>query len=656
MNHLIEFINSGECTNLVTALLHSLWQAVVIAGLLLVFLRSKAARDSNIRYASGLVALTAILLCGLFTWAVLEYEPSPTASAPLLDSSARETVAVPPPAGADDRTGMVGASAREHEDVPAATTSLSWQKWIISAWLIGVVVMLLRLIRAAAGGARLRRRCRRLEDEHVLALIEQLRANTGITRRIRVAVSERISVPGVVGFVWPTLLLPASMVSGVPADDLRAIFAHELAHVRRFDYLVNFYQMVVEAIFFFNPAIWWISRQVRFEREACCDKAGVAATGQKMRYAEALADWAQRLKEANTSVASPAIGFGRADDSGGMLERIRRILVAGHRPRLKVSWYVAAITLIVSAAILVGLWQGTTMTVALAGKLLTPQERINKIREIQKSHSTFEKREYTKEDQITITGNVKTIDGKPLDRMTHIRISREGPNSSGTTGIGISRSDTASFSSDGSLSVKVDYGIIWLHVKSPGYAPAFAGPLRTEPGGEIKDLNFVLDKGFEAKLKVVNEDNEPVGRAELVGDYHFIPGTSYNDIKLTTDEFGSAIVENAAERPARFTVTAEGYEVEKFEDVRLSAIKTAVLKLTPAKETNGVVLSKETEEPVPDAEIKLLLVHRESLRPGAGAIARLHGRQGAIRLENASKRQPLSAHGRSRGVRSSDSV
>ncbi|UCE49556.1 MAG: hypothetical protein JSW47_05310, partial [Phycisphaerales bacterium] len=82
MNRLITFMNSGACANLVTALLHSLWQAVAMAGLLMLFLRSKAAKDSNVRYAVALAALTAILLCGLFTWAVLEYEPAVTAEAP----------------------------------------------------------------------------------------------------------------------------------------------------------------------------------------------------------------------------------------------------------------------------------------------------------------------------------------------------------------------------------------------------------------------------------------------------------------------------------------------------------------------------------------------------------------------------------------------
>lgn len=604
MNHLIAFINSVACANLVTALLHSLWQAVVIAGLLLVFLKSKAARNSNIRYASALAALTAILLFWLFTWAVLEYEPSATAQAPLHNTSAEKVTATPPLVGTQDKSASVVPPVTEPENVSTATTSLNWQKWVIIAWLIGVVVMLLRVVFTAVGGARLRRGGRALEDEHVSALVEQLRESTGITRRIRVAVSERISVPGVVGCIWPTLLLPTSMISGIPADDLRAIIAHELAHVRRYDYLVNFYQMVVEAIFFFNPAVWWVSRQVRFEREACCDKAVVVATGERIRYAEALAGWAQRLKEASAGATAPAVAFGKPDDSGGTLERMRRILVAGHRPRLKVSWYVAAITLILSMAILVGLWQGTTMTVALAGKLLTPQERINKIREIEKTHPTFEKREYTEEDQITITGNVKTIDGKPLAEPTYARIFVEGPQGSCNSG--------ARISSNGSMSAKVDYGIVWLDIKAKGYAQAFAGPLRTEPGGEIKDLSFILDKGFEAKLRIVNEDNEPVSGARLVGDYKVHPAYSYEDIKLTSDENGLAVVKHAAERPARFTVSAEGYEVEKFEDVRLSAEKPAVLKLTPAKETNGVVFSKVTEEPVPDAEIKVLMVDRES--------------------------------------------
>lgn len=583
------------------------------------------------RYAAALVALTAILLCALLTWAILEYEPAATPQAPSVAPSAKETVAVATTVQIGEEHSFVGTDASERN---GASSRSNWRALAICAWLIGVAIMLLRAVCTAAGGARLRRQCRPLEDERILALVEQLRQSIGIARRVRVAVSQHISVPGVVGCIWPTLLLPVSMVSGIATDDLRAILAHELAHVKRYDYLVNFCQMLIEAIFFFNPAVWWISKQVRFEREACCDKAGIAATGQRIRYAEALAEWAQRLKNAN--VAAPAIGFGKPDDSGGMLERVRRIVIAGHRPRLTVSWYIAAITLIISLGILVGLWRGTTMTVALAGKLLTPQQRIDTIRKIEKSHPTFEKREYTREDEILISGSVKTIDGKPLGRRTSVRISSKRPNHGSTKCIDVSRGANAPFTRDGSLCVRVTYGNIRLHVYAKGYAPAFAGPLTAEPGGEIKDLNFILDKGFEGKVRVVNQDDEPVIGAKLVGDYLFSPGNSYDDINLTADENGLAVVEHAVERPARFTVTADGYEVEKFEDIRLSSERPAVLELRRAKKTTGTIFSKETGQPVPDAVIKLLIVDRRSgshsFGPGHGRILATADDQGRFAL------------------------
>ncbi|MHC4169144.1 MAG: M56 family metallopeptidase, partial [Planctomycetota bacterium] len=210
MNHLIAFTNSDACANLVTALLHTLWQAVAIAGLLLLFLRSRAARDSNVRYGAALAALAAILLCGLFTWAVLEYEPSVTSQVPLAASSAENAVSPPAPVEAGDGRGVVGTGTPELENASGGRTRFNWRTWAICVWLIGVAIMLLRVVCTAVGGNRLRRRCKPLEDERILDLVEQLRRSMGIARRIRVAVSEYISIPGVVGCIWPTLLLPAS--------------------------------------------------------------------------------------------------------------------------------------------------------------------------------------------------------------------------------------------------------------------------------------------------------------------------------------------------------------------------------------------------------------------------------------------------------------
>ena len=94
MNRLISLLDSEFCGNLLTALLHSLWQGLVIAGLLLLFLKSKAAKDANVRYIAGLIALTAIVLCGLFTWAVLDYEPLPAGETLAGDSPSEMTISI----------------------------------------------------------------------------------------------------------------------------------------------------------------------------------------------------------------------------------------------------------------------------------------------------------------------------------------------------------------------------------------------------------------------------------------------------------------------------------------------------------------------------------------------------------------------------------
>jgi hypothetical protein len=157
-----------------------------------------------------------------------------------------------------------------------------------------------------------------------------------------------------------------------------------------------------------------------------------------------------------------------------------------------------------------------------------------------------------------------------------------------------------------------EYGIIWLSITSKDYAPAFAGPLKTEPGGEIKELNFVLDKGFQSVLKVVNKDYEPISGAKLEGDYILHPSYCGNGLNQTTNENGLALIKQAALQPAKLTVTVEGYEVETFSDIQLSPEHPVVLELTRAKETTGCVFSKETGQPVPGASFKVLMINRGS--------------------------------------------
>ena len=95
-----------------------------------------------------------------------------------------------------------------------------------------------------------------------------------------------VEVPTVIGWLRPVVLMPASALSGMGPQQLEAILAHELAHIRRHDYLVNLLQTVVETLLFYHPAVWWLSGRIRVERENCCDDLAVSLCGDPYAYAE----------------------------------------------------------------------------------------------------------------------------------------------------------------------------------------------------------------------------------------------------------------------------------------------------------------------------------------------------------------------------------
>lgn len=625
MNRLVTLLSSEFCGNIVLALLHTLWQAVIITVLLYMFLRSKTGKEASKRYMASIVALAAIVLCGLFTWAVLNYEPlniQQSGSSNLVRNQTAEIMS-----NSEEGDNVVSITQTESHKKQSSQVfgSATWSVWVMCLWMIGVMIMLCRTVHIVIGAGRLRRQCRLLENEPVLELIEQLRQSMGIARKICVAVNDHICVPGVIGFVWPTLLLPASMISGIPIDDLKAILSHELAHIRRYDYLVNFCQMIIEALLFFNPAVWWISRQIRIEREACCDATGAALTGEKVGYARVLADWAHRLADRRGGAASSAIiGFAGSDQSGSMLDRVKRIVVPGHRPKMKVAWYVTVALLMASAILLAGLWQGTNLTVAFVAKILTPAERIEKIAEIHKTHG-FEDREYGEEDKITITGRIRTYDNKPLPDHSYISIRNVRPHHSGTTGISISESGP--FSRDGNLSLKVEFGTVWIGAEAEGYGPGFVGPLKTGPGGEIKDVEIVLEKGFKGQIKIIDDSGQPVAGAHLKGGYLYFPGSYSYTIEITSDSDGIATIEHTSSQTMAMQMSVDGYEHDTRKDIRLRPDKPVLWQLKSSAETSGIVLSNKTGKPVAAAQVRLLALI------GGGSIgSHSYGRNGSPML------------------------
>ncbi len=136
-------------------------------------------------------------------------------------------------------------------------------------------------------------------------------------------VSQVARVPTAFGWLRPVILLPASILCEMPPEQLEMILAHELAHVRRLDYLWNLLQIAIETVLFYHPAVWWVSRRIREERENCCDLQAVAAIGSPLAYAGAL----MRLAEIRCQLDLAAAPAGSMAADGGSLEtRIRRVL------------------------------------------------------------------------------------------------------------------------------------------------------------------------------------------------------------------------------------------------------------------------------------------------------------------------------------------
>jgi len=597
-------LQSQPAATLPEALLHSLWQALLIGVLLYAGLRMVPAGRAAARYNAAVGSLGAVLVAFLTTWAVLNYEPSSDATP---TQTAIETLSQAETESVQD-VGLSVSSPADVRTIPPAAARfvpLDWEGPVAVGWLIGVCVMLMRAVWLAHGAGRLRRCSRPVTDPRILGVVENLRGRMRIARRITVLACERVVVPGVIGCLRPALLVPVSMLSEIPADDLYAVLAHELAHIRRHDYLVNFCQLIVEALFFFNPAAWWVSRQVRIEREACCDRAGVAACGTGRRYAEVLALWAARLSPAGPSMPAAAIvRFGGSDLSGSIIDRIKRVLTRDHRPRLRVSWPIAGVMLVASIAVLFALYKGTNATVALAGKLLSPQERIDRLNEIARTHGV-EAREYGPADKILLSGTVATWDGRPLPKDTHIVVHSRRPRHSGSYGVSLSQNGPFTYA--GTFEYEAVFGEIRIAVSADGYAPAFSGPHRSEPGGMVTGIEITLQAGFDAAIRLVDEQKNPIGGAEIIGGYLYDEGSYSHSIGLTTDESGVAVLKNAAAQRVALQVRADGFEFDRSIRFTPDPERPAVFALKPTVPAMGTVIAKDTGQPVQGAEIRLML-------------------------------------------------
>jgi len=284
------------------ALLHFVWQGALLAAVLIV--ANTLTRRPRIRYAIGCMAMLLIPVVFMATALRSDHAATQHTIPAHYDVPPTDTTVMAPP-------GPAAIAA------PAPDRLANLPGWIVCGWLMGVLAF---SIYTLVGWMRIRRLKRGAAEPANSAWLEamaDLMRRFQISRPVRLYISAIAEVPAVVGWMRPYILLPVSAVTGLNESQLRAILAHELAHIRRYDYLVNLLQNAVETLLFYHPAVWWVSRQIRQERENCCDDLAVEVCGDVMVYATALA----QLEELRGSISEPALAATRGD----LLARIRRL-------------------------------------------------------------------------------------------------------------------------------------------------------------------------------------------------------------------------------------------------------------------------------------------------------------------------------------------
>ena len=301
-----------------TALLDLVWQGALIgAGLWLVLavLRHQAASVRYVISCGALLLLAILPFATLATvWSIASDVVTPSIQAGAIDMGAT--------------TGVTGAPSVPQTllqvwmvpEAPRVAWLDAMHPWILPIWAVGVLLLSIRLTAAWWHASHLSRSAGNA-DPAVSSIVDGLVRRIGVTQPVRLRTATDAATPGVVGWLRPVLLLPPAAAMGLTATQLEAVLAHELAHVRRRDYLVNMIQIVVETLFFYHPVVWWTSRQIRLERELCCDDIAVAACGNPVEYARGLAALARRQL---TPLAQAATG-------GPLMYRVRRLL--GLAPR-----------------------------------------------------------------------------------------------------------------------------------------------------------------------------------------------------------------------------------------------------------------------------------------------------------------------------------
>lgn len=332
MKIILESIPESVVSALGWTLVHSVWQGTLLAIAAFAGFAIMSKKSAFLRYNFGIVLLCLQMVSSLVTFFYYQ-----------LTAEVRN----------------ISVTHLNTLNVPVRNIPLNWQKidynlsmttkmqiWLnmhiyelVICWLIGAALLMIRFAGGWIYTERLRSTARIVMDKEWRVRFGVLTTKLNISQSVEFRETARILTPMVIGAFRPVVLIPFGLLTGFPVSQIEAILAHELAHIRRNDYLVNMLQSLIEVVFFFHPALWWISEKIRTEREHCCDDIALSICKDKMSLAKALvkvAEWQ----------SAPHLAMAFASKKPLLLQRISRVLGIDPKPkRILINWPVTIIFL-----------------------------------------------------------------------------------------------------------------------------------------------------------------------------------------------------------------------------------------------------------------------------------------------------------------------
>ncbi|MEO1529061.1 MAG: M56 family metallopeptidase, partial [Planctomycetota bacterium] len=529
---------------------HSIWQGAVITLIALAVICLFGKRSAELRYRILFVALTMTALLVPVTYCVLApHGQSPIASAAGEQERGRlERLGTPSPRGPLD-TGLSSS-----EVVPEANSLAPAQtsQWLLAIYALGVSLMCLRLAIGFSRTAGYVQRASAVNQPVVEELLERLWPMTGLRRKPFVGVCHRVASPVLVGLLRPAFLLPPSLLTNLSPTELESILLHELAHLYRRDHWAQLVQRLIEALLFFNPAIWFLSRNLSVERELCCDDLAIRWGTEPCDLAEALVSAAAIRKPQAIEVGSLVLAA-TGERPSTLARRVRRLLgvpADQHRiivPRYLFALFIPLLLVLVATASQIGDDEQSTNVAAVESRetvaLTTTDEAVPQ--QPANSETRVSKQDRDRDDASStdvvepsravfrLSGNVIDSRGTAIPNATLAIWGLGGVSSmTGTT--------TKLYQADAQGEFRIEFPMpqindkVWpiAWVYAPGHAMAVFSLRLDDKDIELEGISVQLNEPEVSRHRIVGPKGKPVTNALVYPEYVSVRGFQLNDNTL----------------------------------------------------------------------------------------------------------------------------